>query len=520
MSKKPKNQAENWESLKADYAMSHESRFVRKRTGLPHQQGSADWHYRDEIRYYQDMEKALDMDRNDAIVGQTVNRAVDNIIQNGFTLDIKTGDEGLDAELAAQWKAYKDDPDQVDVAGEHTFNQFERYGCRNILTTGDCAIAATDDYALQMWEGHQIRNQIRSEEFFCGVRKNDRGRREEFAIWPDPIIPYRGRMQDQIFLPVRNEAGMRTLYHLRNPQRMNQTRGVTAFAPIFELTGMFEDIQFAKVVQQQVVSCFAIFRSQEYIPQVPGGPAPSYGEPTTETTSGGGSRLIENIGPGMEIQGRPGEKIDGFSPAVPNNEYFAHVKLMLQLIGVNLGLPLCLVLMDGSETNFSGWRGAVDEARKGFKRMQDGIRNQFHIPFYKWWVWTRAAMDPAIAVAAARPGVNLEGHQWNTPMWSYIEPRADAEGDVIRLQNNLTSPRRLHGERGAPWDTIAQESVDDYTTAIRYAKQAAAKLNAEFPEDTPVHWRELLHLPMSNGVQMTMQDPNEYTEAERTSEPA
>lgn len=512
--KKPANQAQAWENLKADYAMSHESRFIRRRVNLPAQQGSADWHYRNETRYYQDMEKALDMDRNDAIVGQTVNRAVDNIIQDGFTLDINTGDSGLDTELLNQWQAYSTGADEVDVAGEHTFNQFERYACRNMLTAGDCAIAATSDYALQMWEAHQIRTQQRHEDWFCGVNRDSRGRRRAFSIWPDPVTPSQGMKTEAFTLPVRNGEGYRTLYHVRNPARMNQTRGITAFAPIFELTGMFEDIQFAKVVQQQVVSCFAIFRSQEFIPNVPGGAPQGYGDSTTETTDSGGSRLIEGVGPGMEVTGRPGEKIEGFSPAVPNNEYFAHVKLMLQLIGVNLGLPLCLVLMDGSETNFSGWRGAVDEARKGWRRLQSGIKNQFHTPFFKWWVWTRAAMDPAIAVAAAKSTVNLEAHQWNTPIWSYIEPKADAEGDILRLQNNLTSPRRLHGERGAPWETIARESVDDYLLAIRYAKQAATKLNAEFPEDTPVHWRELLHLPMSNGVQMTMQDPNQFQQEE------
>ena len=85
--------------VRADYDMSRESRFVRRRTGLAPLGGPADYHYRNETAYYNDIEKARDMDRNDSIVGQTVDRAVSNIVQEGFALDVKTGDRKLDDDL-------------------------------------------------------------------------------------------------------------------------------------------------------------------------------------------------------------------------------------------------------------------------------------------------------------------------------------------------------------------------------------------------------------------------------------
>jgi len=123
-----------------------------------------------------------------------------------------------------------------------------------------------------------------------------------------------------------------------------------------------------KLVQQQVVSCFAIFRersidndSEEDV---------ATGELSTEQLADGTSRTLEGIAPGMELTGRPGEKLQGFSPNVPNAEFFQHVRLILTLVGVNLGLPLCIVMLDGSETNFSGWRGALDQAKMGFRHNQ------------------------------------------------------------------------------------------------------------------------------------------------------
>jgi capsid protein len=272
---------------------------------------------------------------------------------------------------------------------------------------------------------------------------------------------------------------------------------------------MFEDIQFAKLVQQQIVSCFAIFRKQSPMdPNLPNAHA-GYGASGTEISSTGQTRYTENIGPGMEIYGAPGEELQGFSPNVPNAEYFDHVKLTLQIIGVNLGLPLCLVLMDGSETNFSGWRGAVDEARKGFRSQQRNIINRFHTPVYRWKLHQWISEDAALRNEYARRGDGLFAHEWHAPRWGYIDPVSDAQGDALRLQNGLTSHRRLHAERGHDWESVADETIEDTTYAIERAIKQAAVINKKLAEgQPPVHWRELISLPMPNGIQMTMQDPN------------
>ena len=343
---------------------------------------------------------------------------------------------------------------------------------------------------------------------FLGVTRNRQGRHESYWVVDEEIDPHKqnSRREEREF-KTRNAAGNRVVFHVYKPKRASQTRGITAFAPIFELSGMFEDIQFAKLVQQQVVSCFAIFRKRGFASEIPGNGAEGYGSPSTESTSAG-TRYIEDIAPGMEIVGEPGEELQGFSPNTPNAEYFTHVKLMLQMIGVNLGLPLCLVLMDGSETNFSGWRGAVDEARKGFKSNQRNLMNRFHEPVYRWKVAQWLAEDSALRRQASKSTVNIFAHKWNAPAWEYIDPVGDAQGDILQLQNALTSPRRLQARRGADWEEVQQEIIEDNALAIEAAKKRAARINNKHPNEPAVHWRELINLPMPNGVQMTMQDPN------------
>jgi hypothetical protein len=235
-------------------------------------------------------------------------------------------------------------------------------------------------------------------------------------------------------------------------------------------------------------------------------PTKGYGEASVETSTAG-TRQIEGVSPGMEIIGLPGEELQGFSPNVPNSEYFQQVKLILQVLGVNFGLPLCLVLMDGSETNFSGWRGAVDEARKGFVADQLNLVRRLHKPAYEWWLSRLLEEDSELRNWNDKPKINLFKHNWNLPTWSYIEPVADAEGDATQLRNALTSPRRLHNARGGDWEETADEIIEDNLYAINNAAAKASEFNAANPTSAPLSWRDLIPLVMPAGQTIALQDP-------------
>lgn len=509
--KDPQGIVNGFNKARADYDMSRQSRFIRRRTGVAPLGGSADFHYRTESKYYDDMEQARDMDRNDSLVGTLADRRVDNIVQQGFALQANTGDTSLDEDLEARWESFANDPEQCDIAGEMCWHEIERMVCRAESIDGDMVVTATEDGPFQTIEAHAIQTNRRKENTFLGVTRNQYGRREKYWVRYD--LDEFGRKTDAIDLDVRDEGGVRQLFHIYDPNRVSFTRGVTQLAPVFSVSGMLEDINFAKLVQQQAVSCFAVLHEVAAngagLPNVDG----IYGEGGTEQTATG-SRNTEGISPGMEYWGANGETLKGFSPNIPNSEYFQQVRLLLQIIGVNFGLPLCLVLMDGSETNFSGWRGAVDEARKGFVADQENLVRRLHRPAYQWWLNRQLSGDRFLRGAQRREGIDILGHKWNLPTWSYIEPVADAEGDATQLRNSLTSPRRLHAARGKDWKEVSGETIEDNAYAIQRATAQAEKLNSEFPNGPKLTWRDLIALPMPEGMTMSMQDPNMEEDSE------
>lgn len=492
----------------ADYDMSRDSRYNPRRYGLAPMGGPADYHYRVETDYYTDIEKARDLDRNNSIIGTCLDRSVANIVQSGFKLDPQTGSKRLDALLWEKFNRWATDASQCDIAGEFCFRDFEMHAQRSVTRDGDCVVLGLNTGHLQFIEGHSIQTDSTQEDTVLGVKKDQYGARVAYWIMQDDIDP-QGRKEKAVPVPTLDEDGMRQVFHVYNPKRMSQTRGVSALAAIFESAGMLGDLQFAKLVQQQVAACFAILHQRPANGSNTALPVknPGYGERSTETTPSG-RRFLEGIVPGMEVFSDPGTKIEGFSPDTPSAGYFEQVKLILQTIGVNLGLPLCLVLMDGSETNFSGWRGAVDEARKGFRFHQDNLISRLHTPTYEWKVLQFLEDDDVKSILTddAEQITNVFGHKWNAPRWSYIDPVGDGQGDEIRMKMTQTSRRRMHAEHGDEWEEIYSEQIDDHGDAIEKALERCTLINGKYP-GAGIQWFHLLPLPMANGIQATVQDP-------------
>ena len=498
------------EQVRSDYSAMRDSRYRKRRQGLAPNGAGADFHYSNESKYLTLMEAARDMDRNEAVVGTSVDRAVENTVQDGFTLQAQTGNPELDTALEQNWLEYSQNPEACDLAGEMTFTQQARLSLRATFVDGDIIHLFNETGALESVEAHRCRTPKGTKRNVVhGVLLDSNRRRLQYWLTKDDVDPLRAVRQVSEIQPfeVRDEDGRRMLSHVYNPKRISQTRGITAFAPVFDVMGQFDDLFFAKLVQAQAVSAIGILSERDVKAAAPG-KGPKLGVQETESLGDGSERRWQKLGMAMYLRAEPGEKLSAFSGNVPNAEFFPHVKLILQLIGINLGLPLCLLLLDASETNFSGFRGAVDQARLGFMGNQQMLIRRLYRPVYRWKVDHFVEQSPALSKMAAKAGGDgaaLYDHRWITPAYPYIEPLKDATADLLRVRNTLISPRRRCAERRLEWTDIVQETVEDNALAIETALKAAAKLNDTFP-DAKLTWRDFIMLPMAEGVSLRITD--------------
>jgi capsid protein len=508
------NLAKSWQSYKdayrSEYSLYQPSRFRRTRIGVSPIGAGADWHVRVEGRYFYGMEYVRDMHRNDVMVLRTTECAVEQQVQNGFTLDVRTGDDKLNEDYRDDFLQWAQDPDLCDISGEMAFADYEQACYRGMLVDGDDFVSGLEDGRLQFKEGHLCRTPTWTKKNVAlGVQMDDFRRREGFYFIPQPVDPWKRTLtlSEMKFESARDEEGFRQVFQVYHAKRVTLTRGMTAYHPIVDVATMFEDTNFALLVKQQMAACLGIFFEQTS----PEGGAynPQLGERSQQVTP---SRTLneiinETIAPGQKTALPFGVKPHVVNPNIPSTETMGHMRFLLQMIGLNLGLPLVLVLLDASETNFSGWRGALDAAHVGFRTNQRQFVRRFHRPLYRWRLHWRMLQDDDMGrnlrSAYKRLGEKLFQHHWGTPNWPYVQPLDDAKADAFQLQNLLSSPRRILANKGMDIGDVIKETIEDNGKAILAAKAMAAQINQQHPDDPDrISWRDILNRDIYRGGQL------------------
>lgn len=492
MSRRGPSLMQAYTELRADYSAARPSRFRKRLTGVSAMGSGADFHLRREADYLHIIELSREFDRNDMVVGQGVTRLIDNVLQDGFKLDPQTGDETLDAELKARFLEWATHPDRCDRAGELNLHAQAKLTLRSVIVDGDVFhLPLAEEGSLQAVEAHRVRTPRNTRRNVAlGILLDAGRRRLEYWITRENVEPAQAviRVGEIKAYPARDAAGHRQVFHVYNPKRFTQTRGLSAFCPIVDPVGMHDDIEFAELVKRQAASCFAILREREI--GFVGGDAPRYGERTEAPQPDGSVRTIEGIAPGMELAGAPGEHLVGFSPNIPNPEFFPHALLILTFIAINLHLPVAVLLLDPRQTNFSGWRGAMDQARLGFRAIQKWMEDLFYRPVYEWKVRQYLEADPALQAVAEKSGINLLAHRWSPPSWPYIEPNKDVAADSTIIIKRLNSRRGVLNRRGLDLDDVDRETIADNGSFIESAIAETERINAAHP-DAFVDWREV-----------------------------
>lgn len=477
----------------AGYYAGETSRYLPTPPGVAISGSGADYHYRNETQYLRMIERARYFDRDNMVVGQGVSRLVSNVVQDGFTLEPQTGDEGLNREWRNRWNAWAEDAVACDYEGERDWYDFEQLAFRAQIVDGDILAVPTAGGSIWWREAHALRNPwgtANNKSCVHGVELDSRRRRVAYNFLPDPPSPLTPIAPSTQFvrIPTRDAEGYRQVWHLFQPKRFSQARGVTAFAPSVVPVQYHEDLQFATLLKAKVASFIAIFR--QYALDAQNQSNRKAGERTTEMLGDGSMRTVEVSGLAQTVRGDPGEELKGFAPNIPNPEFFPHATLILSIIAINLDLPLCVFMLDPRQTNFSGWRGAIDQARQRFRQMQDGQIRRLHTPVYRWQVRRWLAEDASARTIAEQSTVNVYGHRWGAPRWPYIEPMKDATADDMRITRNLASARQVFAERGNEYDEAVGEIIADRVLLIRRACEQAEELNGKYPW-AKIDWREI-----------------------------
>ena len=487
MPRQPDTLLVDLQKYKADYQLAGESRFRRQRLGLG---GTGDAHLT-QMQFWKVREYCRDADRNDCIVGQMVDRMCDNIVGEGLTCEPQTPDPELNTAIKLRFQSWAEDKSQCCSRRMFPFGMQQRLVLRSEFFDGDIfAMPVADDARVQLVEGDRCLTPGNTKlNVIHGIFLGELA--EPLQFWFTKVKRRDVHLQfvgDVDKYDAYDDQGFAQVWHCLDPKRASQSRGIPALKSVFDYLTMLEDVNFAKLVQAQVVSCIALFieRGSEF----KGNAELKLGSRDTQQADDSTTENLEQLKPGLVIKGRKGETPKNFSPAIPNAEYFDHVRLILRIIGAAAGLPLSLVLLDTHDTTFHGYRGELNEARKGFRRARARLASNFCCPVYRWKVrqWFREGLFPA-AAKYAKDG-SLYWHKWIGEGWPYVDPEKDAQADVVALDNMLESPRELQARKGRDFEDVRDETIQDNGSLIEKAILEAQRLSKITGEK--ITWRDVI----------------------------
>jgi lambda family phage portal protein len=517
--------AEQFFTLRNDYDLARPSIYRMPKPGVLPTGTGADWHIRIQLAYFSMVELAREMFRNNAFLAQGIRRMVANVVQGGFLPHPHTGDRGADKELKARWKDWSTDSRKCSMNGEYTFWDLEKLVLQHVVVDGDVFSLPLKTGMLWTVENHRVRTPVntsrnRKLHVVHGIECDDFQRRIRYWVtkqdWEihqavrlvSDVERYSAVTRDKI-----TGTEERNVFHLYRPDRLSQTRGITALAAMGDTTGMTNDLFFAQLVKAQAASCYT------FLHEFAGDVVPSMNSPDPKLENFWPpvpwTRPIQGVNPGSDIYTSiPGEKITGFSPAIPNPEFFQHASLLLGLLSINLDLPLCVFLLDPTKTNFSGWRGATDQMKIRLRDFQRWLADHFHREVWRWRTRVALYEDATLRHLFDALGEQIFRHDWQAPTWPYTDPTKDVQADTMEEAACLNSPRRIMSRNGQDIDEVSREICSDnyrrIARAIRYAQRLKEKYGVE------IDWHEVLAKPLPQGmtIRLTGQDPDVPEKAE------
>lgn len=395
--------------------------------------------------------------RDNAIARGMIERLVSLVVGPGFTLQATTAARAFNEAAETMFAGWSES--EADYRGRADLSMFTAMAYRHALVDGDMGVLWTDGGQLQFIAGERVVNPGNAADSLtrAGGVEMDRGGR-----------PIRYHVADYNSQGSGINPGSSRAIDAENfmlvacPRMLDQTRGEPALAAVMDLLDQLDDLIESTIVANRVAAMFGVlFESaapEQDMASLAAATAAA-GEVTDDDELG----LKVGLEPGLIKAVPPGFKAVQIKPEHPNQQFEGLVRQLVRLMGMDLGLPLELAMLDTKESNFSAGRMIVDLAYRQIAQVQKHLVRSLLRPVYRNRVGTWI-MDGLIAM----PGDDWDRHRWQPPARPQFDSEKQAKADILEIDNGLKTRRQAAEERGWDFDDlVAQRTAEiEIETAI------------------------------------------------------
>ena len=393
-------------------------------------------------------------DRRSALFSGLLDRAIDNIFGADFDFVPRTKDAALNKKVK-KYIHQRMEPQNADAAGELDYVKMCHLGLRAVWNDGDFAGIKRPDGSLMMFEADQIEtpSNFSGDNVTLGVEKDPRGRPTALHLRQRPAG------KDGFTVSASKSQSARVLrQNVLWPafrKRFGQTRGLPVIAAALSSYGRLDNYLEFESLAAEANAMMGLQINKEPGGDIDSIQSPAGSEDNEDTSTSSTFEKVQKMEPFQVFDMLPGEEIKMVGATRPGESFSPYTIMMCRIVGVAIGYPLELILLDSSQGNFSNYRGAMLIAQKNFRRWQRFFERDWCMPWYRWQI----ARGIASGELPANPEIFTVGLQW--PGWPYIKPLEDAEADEINVRLLKKSVSQCVREMGFEPEEVFEEIADE-----------------------------------------------------------
>ena len=402
--------------------------------------------------------QSRDFYRNNAIYNGMIKRAVSYIIGTGFTLQMTSPSDKYNKDVEALWRR---DWRRPEIKGLLSGRKVESMVMRELLLCGDTGAIKTNLSLIQLIEAEQLAGKGLNSD---GILKDALGRPLKYFI-----SRYK---QGRVNRSTATGVSPDDFLFIAEPDRPSSTRGVPPAQAAFAMLHRINDVCDSEAISWQLLSRMAVAIIRE------NGPEQGYNESVDDPTNKTGdlaTRLTE-LDYALIFHGKDGESIQGIDRNLPGKDFPASIRMFLRLLGLPLGLPLEIILLDWTKSNYSQSRAVLEQAYQMFNDWQISLVDYFLDPILEWkmaqWISDNELTE------RKKGGLN---HNWIAPTFPWIDQLKEVKaygGKVDRgFALHADVLKSLKKDRADQMDARVLEVED----AIERAKKITEKTGVDVP---------------------------------------
>jgi len=410
--------------------------------------------------------------RNNAHATAALNALVANVVGPGIKPSSQHSDPATRERINALWADWTD---RADYDGGGDFYDLQALAVGQMVEAGEAfgQVVATDAGAVPLqvrlfhadqvprdWPGLLPGSRVRA-----GVELDETGRVTAYHVLPfrpdDPLMPLTAA-----WTPVRLPAD--DVVHLFVRREPGQLRGLSWFAPVLLALRELDQFSDAALVRAKVSALVMAALTDP------------------EGNAGGldgdqdGGVLTLPMQPGTILNLPPGTSLDWFDPKEFQN-FDGFTKAHLRTIAAGLGIPYEVLTGDLEGVNYSSIRAGLVEFRKRLEYWQHSVVvHRFCRPIWDRFIETAGA-------AGLLPGYDTDPAvfrrvEWLPPRQEWVDPKKDAEAEILAIRAGLKSRTQAISERGYDVEQIDAELAAERAREARLG----LTLDTTLPSATPL----------------------------------